>query len=77
MIMRDDTVIKKTWYMLKYQERRGLYRFQLCKLQYWASKITYRQLTENAVSYSQLCIPDKIRIQLFWDVKLCHWVSDS
>jgi hypothetical protein len=32
MIMRDDTVIKKTWYMLKYQQRRGLYRFQLCKL---------------------------------------------
>jgi len=54
MIIRDDTVIKKTWYMLKYQQKRGLYRLQLCELQYWTSKITYRQLTENAVSYSQL-----------------------
>jgi hypothetical protein len=53
-MMRDDIVIKKTWYALKYQQRRGLCRFQLCKLQYWASKITYRHLVENAVSYIQL-----------------------
>jgi len=59
-MMTDDTVIKKTWYMLNYQQRRGLYRFQLCKLQYWASKITYRQLAENAVSYSQLKLTKNI-----------------
>jgi len=54
MKIRDDTVMKKTWCILKYEQRRGLYRLQLCELQYWASKIPYRQLTENAVSYSQL-----------------------
>ena len=60
MIIKDDNVIKKTWYMLKYQQRWGLYRFQSCKLQYWASKITYRQLTENAVSYSQLKLTENV-----------------
>jgi hypothetical protein len=44
MKIRDDTVMKKTWYILKYQQRRGLYRLQLREPQYWASKINYRQL---------------------------------
>ena len=38
MTIRKDTLINRTWYMLRYLQRRQLDRLQLSKLKYSSSK---------------------------------------